>query len=127
MSDFLPCPVCSGIPEWYNRPEWRHAWRTSQKRGVQCDFLLGCRHVEEMFPLRPVERPDQAACIARWNAEAERLFAEKTKAWTEEQRAAFRRRLFDRHAEYFAEKKPARPVVATAGNLGRALVEEVLF
>jgi hypothetical protein len=51
---------------------------------------VGCGHAATLFRLDLIEAPSAADAIARWDAEAERLFAVYTARWTPEQRAAFR-------------------------------------
>lgn len=107
---FLACPACSVPPQWMNFPSWRRAARTSEKRGVSCAFVVGCRHVTEMFATAIVEAPQAAATVARWNAEAQRLFDTYTATWTTEQRAAYRQRL---GWAPLAETAPAAPAATT--------------
>lgn len=103
MSSPLPCPLCS-VPalKLLAEPQWAPAWRTSQKRGVKCAFLTGCPHLVKFGAWQIVELPAAAALLTLWDAEAERLCAARTAAWSESDRALYRTAL----------GFPAQPVAA---------------
>jgi hypothetical protein len=55
----------------------------------------------------------RAGFEARWNAEAETLFREYTAAWTEEQRAFFRARIFPEPIRPPKPRSTAEQIAAT--------------
>lgn len=91
MTPALPCPLCSAPQlKLLAEPQWSPAWRTSQKRGMRCAFLSGCRHIAAHGGWKIVELPNAEALLTTWNAEAERLFAASTAHWEAHERAVFR-------------------------------------
>ena len=87
----FPCPLCS-FPSLKLLAElhWAPAWRTSQKRGVRCAWMTGCKHFVAFGAWRVVELPQSEERIAAWNTEAERLLATRTAHWTDAERARHR-------------------------------------
>lgn len=80
---------------------WWVAPRTTAARGFTCSTVVGCNHVAVLLPRAPqagatliFEDHQQGAFVARWNAEAERLFLEKTAHLTVEEQLSWRIRLF---------------------------------
>jgi hypothetical protein len=103
-ADVLPCPVCWKTPESYP------ARRTSEKRGVTCAFLAGCKHADAIFGPAAIEQPKWPEAIARWNTEAERLLTAMSGRWTPVQLTNFRASLgFPAAAPVVA--RPVQPIV----------------
>jgi hypothetical protein len=85
------CPLCLRAPDWHF---CRHV---TQKRadGLHYYMLCGCDHAMTFGkPMQFVSETDLPANEAKWDAEAERLFAKYTERWTEPQRTAFRVRVW---------------------------------
>lgn len=82
------CPTCYTIPAWNN------AAMTTRREGTQHYILCGCRHLGELLTWRVAKagerEPIEAAIVAKW----ETLFSEYTARWTDEQRAAYRDRIW---------------------------------
>ncbi len=71
------------------------AARTSRERGANHYHASGCEHFSAWIPDERA-RPESEchAFVVEWNAEAERLFLEKTARLTAEERLSWRIRLF---------------------------------
>lgn len=84
------CPVCSHPPQpgfagIVERPRWRFAARTSEKRKCRCYFWTGCAHAISIAPsaiLDPVNAAEKMAAIeSEWRHECERLIRKRTFKW----------------------------------------------
>lgn len=76
------CPICSTRFR-SEFPVWHFAHRTSDKRGKKSYMWCGCPHAAKVKDTTPIDDPAEWAKVeAAWKVEAERLFAEKTKGWT---------------------------------------------
>ena len=84
------CPRCSEPPQWH------FASNVSRARKVICFAFVGCTHAADfrgsVFYVTPDK--ERGAFEEKWDAHAESMFAVYTARWTDEQRVAFRARLW---------------------------------
>jgi hypothetical protein len=76
------------------RPSWRFAVRSSAKRGAKVFFWSGCRHAAAIATdatKAPVGAETWPVIEERWQAAIPHLLAERTKSWSESQRAELAR------------------------------------
>lgn len=84
-----PCPHCRQAPQWH------YCRNVSRKEGGDHYLIEGCRHAEAFAkPFAFIAAAERDSFAAKWDAEAERLFAEYTtsRPWDDEQRAQWLKR-----------------------------------
>ena len=90
--------MCSGViyrpPPDEDRPiveapYWHFAKMASARLHASVYIWSGCRHAAPFGGGAPVEESLRSLVEAKWAVEAQRLFEEKTRTWTPEQRERF--------------------------------------
>jgi hypothetical protein len=83
------CPICRQSPLWH------YCRNVSRKHGGNFYLIEGCSHAETFAkPFAFVAHAERAVFEEKWDAEAERLFAEYTARWTDPQRVSYRIKVF---------------------------------
>lgn len=111
------CPYCQEPPGWF------YARNVSMTRRTPHFVLCGCPHAERFGSVDTklkhfVADADRAAWEAKWDEHAEKLFAEYTARWTDEQRTSFRARIWPKPpppTELFNRNNDEAPNVAYHG------------
>lgn len=87
----LSCPHCQTAPQWH------YARLTSAKAKAAHFLIEGCKHAAAFAkPFAFIADAERPAFAEKWDAEAERLFAEYTadpSKWTDPKRVSFKVRL----------------------------------